>query len=117
VQLQQAVDSARLILDAAIAAPLSQSEAQKAIKHLDAAINVISSKRAEFGAVQNRFSAVISNLQIASENITASRSRILDTDYASETTSLARAQILQQTGTAMLSQANAAPITALSLLK
>ena len=117
VLLQQAVDSAKLTLDAAIADPMAQSDAQKAIKNLDQAINVISSKRAEFGAVQNRFSAVISNLQISSENITASRSRIMDTDYASETANLTRAQILQQAGTAMLSQANTAPQSVLSLLK
>jgi len=117
VTLQKAVDSAKLSLDAAIADPSAQSDAQKAIKNLDQAINVISSKRAEFGAVQNRFSAVISNLQISSENITASRSRIMDTDYASETANLTRAQILQQAGTAMLSQANSAPQSVLSLLK
>ena len=117
VLLQQAVDSAQLRLDEAIADPDSQSEAQKAIKSLDAAINVISSKRAEFGALQNRFSAVISNLQISGENITASRSRIMDTDYASETANLTRAQILQQAGTAMLSQANTAPQSVLTLLK
>ena len=117
VMLQKAVDSAKLELDAAIADPSAQSDAQKAIKNLDQAINVVSSKRAEFGAVQNRFSAVISNLQISSENITASRSRIMDTDYASETANLTRSQILQQAGTAMLSQANSAPQSVLSLLK
>jgi flagellin len=117
VMLQKAVDNAKLALDKAIAAPSAQSDAQKAIKNLDQAINLVSSKRAEFGAVQNRFSAVISNLQISSENITASRSRIMDADYASETASLTRAQILQQAGTAMLSQANSAPQSVLSLLK
>jgi len=117
VMLQQAVDNAKLSLDAAIADPSAQSDAQKAIKNLDQAINKISSKRAEFGAIQNRFTAVISNLQISSENITASRSRIMDTDYASETANLTRSQILQQAGTAMLSQANSAPQSVLSLLK
>jgi len=117
VTLQAAIDTAKLSLDQAIAAPSAQSDAQKAIKNLDQAINLISSKRAEFGAVQNRFSAVISNLQISSENITASRSRIMDTDYAAETANLTRAQILQQAGTSMLSQANAAPQSVLSLLK
>lgn len=117
VTLQQAVDSAKLSLDQAVAAPSAQSDAQKAIQNLDKAISLISSKRAEFGAVQNRFSAVISNLQVSSENITASRSRIMDTDYAQETANLTRAQILQQAGTAMLSQANSAPQQVLSLLK
>ncbi|NQE48580.1 flagellin [Herbaspirillum rubrisubalbicans] len=117
VTLQAAVDSAKLSLDQAVAAPSAQSDAQKAIQNLDKAISMISSKRAEFGAVQNRFSAVISNLQVSSENITASRSRIMDTDYAQETANLTRAQILQQAGTAMLSQANSAPQQVLSLLK
>ncbi|ALU89145.1 MULTISPECIES: flagellin N-terminal helical domain-containing protein [Herbaspirillum] len=117
VTLQAAVDSAKLSLDKAVAAPSAQSDAQKAIQNLDKAISMISSKRAEFGAVQNRFSAVISNLQVSSENITASRSRIMDTDYAQETANLTRAQILQQAGTAMLSQANSAPQQVLSLLK
>lgn len=117
VTLQQAVDSAKLSLDQAVANPSAQSDAQKAIQNLDKAISLISSKRAEFGAVQNRFSAVISNLQVSSENITASRSRIMDTDYAQETANLTRAQILQQAGTAMLSQANSAPQQVLSLLK
>ncbi|OWY30909.1 flagellin [Herbaspirillum robiniae] len=117
VTLQTAVDSAKLALDKAVADPTAQSDAQKAIKNLDKAISLISSKRAEFGAVQNRFNAVISNLQVSSENITASRSRIMDTDYAAETANLTRAQILQQAGTAMLSQANSAPQSVLSLLK
>ena len=117
VTLQAAVDSAKLSLDQAVAAPSAQSDAQKAIQNLDKAISLVSSKRAEFGAVQNRFSAVISNLQVSSENITASRSRIMDTDYAQETANLTRAQILQQAGTAMLSQANSAPQQVLSLLK
>ncbi|MFJ3045058.1 flagellin [Herbaspirillum chlorophenolicum] len=117
VTLQASIDSAKLSLDAAVAAPSAQSDAQNAIKNLDKAINLVSSKRAEFGAVQNRFTAVISNLQVSSENITASRSRIMDTDYAAETSNLSRAQILQQAGTAMLSQANSSPQSVLSLLK
>jgi len=96
VTLQAAIDSAKLTLDKAIADPAAQSDAAKAIQNLDKAIAVISSKRAEFGAVQNRFDAVISNLQISSENITSSRSRIMDADFASETANLTRAQILQQ---------------------
>ena len=117
VTLQATVDSAKLALDQAVAAPSAQRDAQKAIQNLDKDISLISSKRAEFGAVQNRFSAVISNLQVSSENITSSRSRIMDTDYAQETANLTRAQILQQAGNAMLSQANSAPQQVLSLLK
>jgi len=115
--LQTTIDSAKLALDQANADPTAQSDAAKAIKNLDQALNQISSKRAEFGAVQNRFDAVISNLQISSENITSSRSRIMDADFASETANLTRAQILQQAGTAMLAQANSAPNNVLSLLK
>jgi flagellin len=115
--LQQTVDSAKLNLDAAIADPNAQTEAQKSIKDLDKAISLISSTRAEFGAVQNRFDAVIANLQISSENITASRSRIMDADFAQETANLSRGQILQQAGTAMLSQANSSPNGVLALLR
>jgi flagellin len=117
VTLQKAVDSAKLALDKAVAAPSAQSDAQKAITNLDKAISLISSKRAEFGAVQNRFSAVISNLQVSSENITSSRSRIMDTDYAEASTQLSKTQIIQQAATAMLAQANQQPQSVLSLLK
>lgn len=117
VILQGNIDSAQLALEQAIADPKAQSDAQKAIKNLDQAINLISSQRAELGAMQNRFMAVISNLQISGENITSARSRIMDTDYAEETANLTRGQILQQAGIAMLAQANAAPQTVLALLK
>ena len=115
--LQLAVDSAQLSLDTAIADPAAQTDAQKSIQNLDKAISLISSTRATFGAVQNRFNAVISNMQVSSENITASRSRIMDADFASETANLSRAQILQQAGTAMLSQANSSPNGVLALLR
>ncbi|MFZ4758015.1 MAG: flagellin, partial [Burkholderiaceae bacterium] len=69
------------------------------------------------GAIQNRFEAVISNLQNGAENQQAARSRIMDADFAKETANLTRAQILQQAGTAMLAQANAAPQSVLSLLR
>jgi flagellin len=69
------------------------------------------------GAVQNRFQATISNLSTVSENISASRSRILDADFSVETAALTKAQIIQQAGVAMLSQANQLPQAALSLLK
>jgi len=67
--------------------------------------------------MQNRFESVISNLQVSVENTEASRSRIMDADFAAETAALTRAQILQQAGTAMLAQANAAPQSVLSLLR
>jgi flagellin len=83
----------------------------------DTDINAVSSLRATFGAVQNRFESVISNLQSLSENTSAARSRILDADFAAETAKLTRAQILQQAGTSILSQANSLPQAALSLLQ
>jgi flagellin len=69
------------------------------------------------GALQNRFQSVVETLQTVSENLTASRSRILDADFAAETANLTRAQILQQAGTAMLAQANAIPNNVLTLLR
>jgi len=84
---------------------------------IDAQLKVVNDARADLGAVQNRFSSVISNLQISSENISASRSRIQDTDYAKETAELTRNQILQQAGTAMLAQAKSVPQNVLSLLQ
>jgi flagellin len=87
------------------------------ITTIDDALSVINSERATYGAVQNRFDAVIANLQIGAENQLAARSRIMDADFAAETARLTRAQILQQAGTAMLAQANAAPQNVLSLLR
>jgi flagellin len=84
---------------------------------VDAALSAINGQRAKFGALQSRFETTIANLQISSENLSASRSRIRDTDFAAETANLTRAQILQQAGTAMLSQANALPQQVLSLLQ
>lgn len=95
----------------------SQNSASTALASLDADITKISSTRSTFGAIQNRFDAVIANLQSYSENLTASRSRIMDADFASETASLTRAQVLQQAGTAVLSQANAIPQSVLALLR
>ena len=94
--------------------------ASAAIAGLDSAttgLDFVSSERATFGAVQNRFESVVVNLTNYSENLSAARSRIQDTDFAQETANLTRAQILQQAGVAMLSQANALPQTALSLLQ
>jgi len=84
---------------------------------LDTAIQNISNSRADLGAVQNRFEGVLSQLSAANESTEASRSRIMDADYAAETAHLARAQILQQAGTAMLAQANALPQNVLRLLQ
>jgi flagellin len=95
----------------------TSSGASAAIGTLKSQLTSVSTARANLGAVQNRFSSVISNLQTGAENLSAARSRIQDTDYAKETAELTRTQILQQAGTAMLSQANAAPQSVLSLLQ
>ena len=95
----------------------TQSNASGQLANLDSDIQQVSNLRATFGAVQNRFEAVISNLNNFVENLSASKSRITDTDFASETANLTRNQILQQAGTAILSQANTLPQSALSLLK
>jgi flagellin len=89
---------------------------QTAIDIIDASLASVNGFRADLGAVQSRFDATISNLATTSENLSAARSRIRDTDFAQETANLTRAQILQQAGTAMLSQANALPQNVLSLL-
>jgi len=91
--------------------------AQLAIQLADGALNSINSARATLGAVQDRFTSVVSNLQTTSENLSASRSRIQDTDFAAETANLTKNQILQQAGTAILAQANSLPNNVLSLLK
>ena len=91
--------------------------ANDAISRIDSALTTISSLRSEFGAIQNRFESTIVNLQTVSESLTASRGRIQDADFAAETASLTKAQILQQAGVAVLSQANAQPQLALSLLQ
>ena len=95
----------------------SQTGSQSALSVLDTAIDTITNSRANLGAYQNRFEAAISNLQTTSTNLQASRSRILDTDYAKETTNLAKAQIVQQAATAMLAQANQSSQSVLALLK
>jgi flagellin len=90
--------------------------ASRAITLLDSAIKAIDSTRADLGAIQNRFQSTIRNLSNIVENISSARSRIRDTDFAKETAELTRAQILQQAGTTILSQANQRPQAALSLL-
>jgi len=95
----------------------SAGGASTAIRLMDSAINAVNTSRADLGAIQNRFSSVVSNLSINSENISAARGRIRDADFAKETASLARNQILQQAGIAMLAQANSIPKNVLSLLR
>ncbi|MEI8664987.1 flagellin [Pseudoalteromonas sp. B28] len=94
----------------------TQQGAQDALAAIDGAIAAIDSQRADLGALQNRFDHTISNLSNISENVSASRSRIQDTDFATETAEMTKNQILQQAGTSILSQANQLPQTALSLL-
>lgn len=91
--------------------------AQQAIKIADAALSAVDGQRAQYGALQSRFSSAISNLATSTENLSSSKSRITDTDFASETANLTRGQILQQAGTAMLAQANSLPNGVLSLLR
>ena len=93
------------------------ANATNALGAIDAAIGSVNSSRASLGALQNRFTSVVSSLQTTSENLSASRSRIQDADFAQETANLSRAQILQQAGTAMVAQANQLPQSVLSLLK
>jgi flagellin len=94
-----------------------ENGAQQAIATLDDAIAQVSTVRSELGATQNRLEHTISNLQVAAENLSASESRIRDTDMASEMVNFTRSQILQQAGTAMLAQANQVPQSVLSLLR
>jgi flagellin len=93
------------------------SGASAALTAIDSAITVIDSKRADLGAIQNRFQATIRNLSNIVENVSSARSRIKDTDFAKETAELTRSQILQQASTTILSQANQRPQSALSLLQ
>ncbi len=95
----------------------SAANAQLAIATVDAALGMINTSRGDLGAYQNRFESAISNLMNVSENISAAQARILDADFAAETASLTKAQILQQAGLAMLSQANQVPQAALTLLQ
>jgi flagellin len=95
----------------------SASAASGAIATVDTDIDTVSSSRATFGAIQNRFESVVVNLTTYAENLSAARGRIQDADFAAETASLTRAQILQQAGVAILAQANTLPQSALSLLQ
>jgi flagellin len=91
--------------------------ATAALGNIDTALNTLNTERALYGATQNRFEAVIGNLQVASENQAAARARIMDADFAAETANLSRAQILQQAGNAMVAQANQLPQQVLQLLQ
>ncbi|HHC73198.1 MAG TPA: flagellin FliC [Thiotrichales bacterium] len=95
----------------------TSANASAALGSLDSAITTVAQQRATFGAVQNRFEAVISNLNAFNESLTAARSRIQDADFAAETANLTRTQILQQAGISMLAQANQLPQSALALLQ
>jgi flagellin len=91
--------------------------ARTAMDNIDTALTAVNGARSTLGASQSRFDAVIGNLQVAAENQTAARSRIVDADFAAETANLSRAQILQQAGTAMVAQANQLPQQVLTLLR
>ena len=128
IAIEDGADVAAALVDTAVAdvadatgfaeeTVLTAEAADRMILAMDAALKDVNSSRADLGAVQNRFSSVVANLQTSSENLSASRSRIMDTDFAKETAELSRTQVLQQAGTAMLAQANQLPNNVLSLLR
>jgi flagellin len=102
---------------AAIDATATEGAIGTVIDNIDAALDSVNDTRATFGATQSRFDSIISNLQTGVENQSAARSRIMDADFASETASMSRAQVLQQAGTAMVAQANQLPQQVLKLLQ
>ena len=105
------------VTGAAIGSTSTASSLATVVTNIDKAINYVNSQRATFGASENRFSAVVSNLQSSVENQSAAKSRITDADFATETANMSRAQILQQAGTAMVAQANQLPQQVLQLLQ
>ena len=109
--------TAATITAVASGAITSAAAASTAMSNIDAALRTVNTERANYGAVQNRFEAIISNLQVATENEAAARGRIMDADFATETANLSRSQILQQAGTAMVAQANQLPQIVLSLIR
>ena len=116
------VTTTNLATSAAIAsvvagAVTSTVAAASAMANIDAALKLVNTERASYGAVQNRFDAIISTLQVTVENAAAARGRIMDADFAMETANMSRAQILQQAGTAMVAQANQLPQQVLQLLQ
>ena len=125
-ELFSVVDGSTTLFAAAPSASLStvsnialntQSGANSAISVIDGAIEKVSSMRANLGAVQNRLEHTVSNLMNVSENTSDARSRIQDADFSVESANLAKAQVLQQAGTAMLAQSNARPQLVLQLLQ
>jgi flagellin len=92
-------------------------DANAALGLVDTAISTVNTSRANLGALQNRFTSVVTSLQTSAENLSASRSRIQDADFAAETANLSRSQVLQQAGTAMVAQANQLPQGVLALLR
>jgi flagellin len=109
--------STGLLVDSGTLDLTSTTNSQNAVTALDVAIKGVSTARANIGAFQNRFEHTINNLNVAIENVTASESRIRDTDMASEMVEFTKNQILSQAGTAMLAQANQAPQSVLKLLQ
>ena len=110
-------DLAAVLSDVASVDVSTRAGSNNALEVIDKALRTVSDSRADIGAIQNRLEFTISNLSNVSENVSAARSRIQDTDFAAETANLTRNQILQQAGIAMLSQANSAPQAVLSLLQ
>ena len=109
--------SAITVTTASIGSTADATAIASVIDNIDAALDTVNNTRATYGATQSRFEAIISNLQVAVENQSAARSRIMDADYAAETAALSRAQILQQAGNAMVAQANQLPQQVLRLLQ
>ena len=119
-----AVSSNNMITNGAVSTAIASTSAittaaaaTAAITNIDAALSAVNTERSTYGAMQNRFDTVIGVLQVSIENQKAASSRIMDTDFAVETARMTRAQIMQQAGTAMIAQANAAPQSVLSLLR
>ena len=112
----ETLDIATTTVTAVGGAVTDAATATAAIDAIDIAIDGITTERAAYGAVQSRFDSAINNLQVGMENQAAARGRIMDADFAVETAAMTRSQILQQAGTAMISQANSAPQSVLQLL-
>ncbi|WP_020166567.1 MULTISPECIES: flagellin N-terminal helical domain-containing protein [Methylotenera] len=115
--LTDAAAKSAIAADSATNDVTTVAKATASITAIDAALDEVNTERATFGAVQNRFNSVVSNLQNKVENTSAAKSRIMDADFAAETANLTRGQILQQAGTAMLAQANSLPNGVLALLR
>lgn len=115
--LTAATSKTAIAADATTNDVTTAAKASLAMTAIDTALNEVNTERATFGAVQNRFNSVVSNLQSRVENTSAAKSRIMDADFAAETANLTRGQILQQAGTAMLAQANSLPNGVMALLR